>query len=347
MSAGKPTQRWVKNVLKSGKPNLKAPTVLRLILFHFTVLMLPLTAIAQDVVVHRSSTGTPIRREGTIVDWRSLTLELEQSGRVQMIDGDQVLSIETQWPDGYQTGLNELSRRQFSAATGPLRKALSSERRRWAQVIIASKLLQCQLAIQDLPSAAQTFFGIVALDPQSRFVPLCPLRWSGNDPAMNQQARDWIQSDQPVVQLLGASWLVGVDARSARPVLEELARDIDPSVAGLAVGQLWNLRQTEMSAAEIDVWIKRIETMPIAVRAGPRLAIASAQQRSGFTDAAIASFMRIVILHPDQALIRPAALFQSARLLHNTDRTAESQRLIAELRSQYPNSTWASREITR
>lgn len=309
--------------------------------------MLPLTASAQDVVVHRGASGSSVRREGTIIDWRALTLRLDQSGKVRTIDGDQILSIETPWPDSYQQGLDRLLRRQYSAAIDSLNEAISAERRPWAQVIISSKLLQCQLAIEDLPAAAKTFFRIIAKDPQSRFVPLCPLRWTGNEPEMIHQARDWIQSDQPVVQLLGASWLIGVDPTAARAVLEDLARDIDPSVAGLAVGQLWNLRQTEMTAAEIKVWIDRIESMPIAVHAGGWWAVASAQTRSGFTEEAIASLMRIVILHPDQPLIRPAALFQSARLLHNTDRTNAAKNLIGELQTHYPKSSWASRELTR
>lgn len=317
----------------------------RLLLLNFVFGLLSLTATAQDAVIQRSSTGSPIRRQGTIVDWKGLTVELEQSGRVKAIDGEQVISIETQWPSRYQQGLKEHSDRRFPAAIESLKHALLTEPRPWAQSIIASQLLRSQLAIEDLPAAAKTFFRIIAQDPQSRFVSLCPLRWTGNQTTMNRNAKDWIESDEPVVQLLGASWLIGTDERLARPVLESLTQDIDPSVAGLAVGQLWNARQTKMTAAEIDVWIQKIDTMPVAVTAGPRLAIAAAQERSGFTNAAIASYMRIVILHPNQALVRPAALFRSAQLLHNTNRSEAGERLIAELYNDYPATGWASRNL--
>ena len=102
-----------------------------------------------------------------------------------------------------------------------------------------------------------------------------------------------------------------------------------------------------MSAAEIDVWLKKIETMPVPVRAGGRLAIAAAQSRSGFTDAAISSYMRVAILYPDQPLISAPALYQAATLLHNTGRSNSASKLIAELQGKYPASNWASRNLIR
>jgi len=277
------------------------------------------------------------------VQWTGLTLQLQQTGRTRDIDGEEVLRIETQWPAEYEQGLDELSRQQFQLAETLFAAALTQERRQWAKNIIRSKILRSQLATENFAAAAETFFQIIATDPQSRFIPLCPLRWTGNDAGMNQKARDWISSDEPIVQLLGASWMIGTND-TARGVLGDLARDIDPSVAGLAVGQLWNARQTKMTAAELNVWLKKIETMPIAVRAGPRYAIATAQARSGFPDAGIANYMRIVILHPDQPLLAAPALYRSASLLHNTDRNDAAQKLITELKNKYPATNWALRQ---
>ena len=300
----------------------------------------------QDVVVQKSAAGSPsatVRRTGTILRWEGLTLQLQQTGRTREIDGEEVIGIEIQWPSGYEQGLDEFSRNDFNAAITSFSKALSQERRPWVQNIIRSKILRCQLATEDLSAAANTFFQIIAVDPQSRFVPLCPLRWTGNDAGMNQQATDWIKSDEPVVQLLGASWSIGSDGDAARKTLQDLARDIDPSVAALAVGQLWNLRQTQMTAAELKVWQDKIESMPISVRAGPYYAIAAASARSGFDEAAIENYMRIAILYPDQPLLAAPALYQSASLLHNTDNSAAARKLIAELKTKYPATNWASR----
>ena len=293
--------------------------------------------------MQKSSNGSAIRRSGTILRWEGLTLQLQQAGRIRDIDGEEVVGFETQWSPGYEEGLDEFSRGDFNAATDSFINALTQERRSWAQNIIRSKILRCQIATEDLSSAANTFFQIIATDPQSRFVSLCPLRWTGNDAGMNQQASDWIKSDEPIVQLLGASWLIGTDGDATRETLKELTRDIDPSVAALAVGQLWNLRQTKMATAELKVWQDKIETMPIAVRAGPYYAIAEAYARSGFENEAITNYMRIVILYPDQPLLAAPALYQSASLLHNTSRTAAAQKLIAELKTKYPATNWASR----
>ncbi len=321
--------------------------MLRLILTICAAAILPSLAMGQDVVVHQSQNGPAVRREGTITDWSGLTLRMQQAGRTRDFDGAEVIAIETQWPTGYDQGLQGLARRDYRAALNSFSEALGQEQRPWAKNIIRSKQLACQLATEELPAAAQTFFDIIATDPQSRFAPMCPLRWSGNQSGMNQMAADWINSDEPIVQLLGASWLIGTDAQTARPVLEELTRDIDPTVAGLAVGQLWNARQKKMTAAEIDVWLKKIETMPIPVRSGPRLAIAAAQSRSGFTEAAIASYMRVAILYPDRPLISAPALYQSATLLHNTGHGDSALRLMAELKSKYPASNWSARNLTQ
>ena len=160
---------------------------------------------------------------------------------------------------------------------------------------------------------------------------------------MNRQAADWIQSDEPIIQLLGASWSIGSNSDAAREALQGLARDIDPSVAALAVGQLWNLRQTKMTVAELKVWQDKIETMPISTRAGSYYALAAAFARSGFDDQAITNYMRIVILYPNQPLLAAPALYQTASLLNNTGRTATAQKLIVELKTKYPATNWASR----
>ena len=320
--------------------------MLRLILTILAAAILPSLAMGQDSIVHQSENGRAVRREGMIIAWSGLTLRLQQSGRTRDFDGAEVIAIETRWPNGYEQGLQELARRDYASALSSFSEALVQEQRPWAKNIIRSKRLACLLAAEELPAAAQTFFEIIAADPQSRFAPMCPLRWTGNQSGMNKMAADWINSDEPIVQLLGASWLIGTDAKTARPVLEELTRDIDPTVAGLAVGQLWNARQTKMTAAEIDVWRKKIETMPIPARAGARFAIAAAQSRSGFTEAAITSYMRVAILHPDQPLISAPALYQSAALLHNTGHSDSASRLMIELKSKYPASNWSARNLT-
>ena len=117
-------------------------------------------------------------------------MRLEQSGRALDFDGTNVIAIETQWPVGYQQGLNELARRDYSSALNSFADAATKERRPWAKNIIRSKQLVCQLATDQLPSAAQTFFQIIATDPQSRFATMCPLRWTGNQTGMNQSAAD-------------------------------------------------------------------------------------------------------------------------------------------------------------
>ena len=129
--------------------------------------------------------------------------------------------------------------------------------------------------------------------------------------------------------------------QDARPVLEELANDLDPTISALAVGQLWRQQQAVVNAKRLTVWRRRLAIMPQAASAGPLYTIASATSQASMNDLALRDFMRIVILHPDQGIIAAPALYRAANLLHNEGRTQVAASLVEELKTKYPQSPWA------
>lgn len=309
------------------------------------------SALAQDVVVEKKSDGTIAGRKGTIVDWVGVSLKLDQSGRIREIDNDQIESIETRWPPKYSQALSQIENGEFSDAARGLDEALEQERRPWAQSIILAKMVGVQQSLGQHAAAAQSFFRLVGNDPQSRFLHLAPLPWetgksSGNLPSA-AQAQQWLESggragsDLAAVSLVAASWLMTFRPQDARPVLEELANDLDPTIAALAVGQLWRQQKTAVNAKRLTVWRRRLERMPQPAGAGPLYTIALATSRASINDLALRDFMRIVILHPDQENIAAPALYRAANLLHNEGRTEVAASLVEELKSKYPQSPWA------
>jgi len=304
-----------------------------------------------DVVIEKKSDGTTADRKGTIVDWIGVSLKLDQSGRVREIDNDQIESIETRWPPKYSQALSQIENGELSKAASGLDEALQQESRPWAQSIILAKMVGVQQSLGQHVSAAQSFFRLVSNDPQSRFLHLAPLPWetgksTGNLPAA-AQAQQWLESggragsDLAAVSLVAASWLMTSRPQDARPVLEELANDLDPTIAALAVGQLWRQQKTAVNPKRLTVWRRRLERMPQPASAGPLYTVALATSRASLNDSALRDFMRIVILHPDQENIAAPALYRAASLLHNEGRTEVAASLVEELKSKYPQSPWA------
>ncbi len=311
-----------------------------------------------DVVIQKKPDGMTVQRKGTIIDWIGLSLTLDQSGRIREIDNDQIESIETRWPPEYVRALTQIENGELSDAARGLDEAIGSERRPWAQNIILAKMIGVrQLLGQHVP-AAQSFFRLVHNDPQSRFLYLAPLPWetgksSGNVPSTSQ-TQNWLESagragsgspEFAAVSLVAASWLMTSRPQDARPVLEELATDLDPTISALAVGQLWRQQKTAVNVKRLTVWRRRLEIMPKPARAGPLYTMALAGSKASMKDEALRDFMRVVILHPEQEIIAAPALYRAASLLHNEGRTEVAASLVDELKSTYPRSPWA-REAT-
>lgn len=305
----------------------------------------------QDVVVEKKPDGATVQRKGEIVNWIGVSLKLDQSGRIREIDNDQIESIETRWPPQYSQALAQIENGDLSDAAGGLDKALQQEQRPWAQNAILAKMIGVRQSLGQHVSAAQSFFHLVRNDPQSRFLHLAPLPWetgkSGGNVPSAAQAQGWLESggragsDLAAVSLVAASWLMTSRPQDARPVLEELATDLDPTIAALAVGQLWRQQKTSVNAKRLTVWRRRLEIMPKPARAGPLYTLALAGSNASMKDEALRDFMRIVILHPDQEIIAAPALYRAASLLHNEGRTEVAASLVEELKSKYPQSPWA------
>ena len=314
---------------------------------------------AQDVVVERKPDGTTINRRGKIVQWAGVSLKLDSRGSVREIDNDTIVSFQTQWPPEMAQSTALIEQGKFADAAKKLSAAIANEPREWAQNIMLSKLIAAQQQAGNTAAAAESFFRLTQSDPSSRFLHVAPVPWEidrmpGAAPSV-QQARAWLREsqtggDQPGVRLVAAAWLArsndAGDAGDARAVLEELAVDLDPTIAALAVGQLWRqramgqVRPVAMNEKQISVWRKRFEQMPESARAGPLYVIATAESRASQVEDAIRDYMRIAILYPDQPIIAAPALYRAGDLLHNEGQEDVAAGLKLELETKFPYSPW-------
>ena len=293
------------------------------------------------VITRRKDSEQTLKRKGTIVDWKGMSLTINSDGIEREIDNDQIIEVQTNWGDDYRSGLAELRTGKTQIAIVKFQEALRNESRPWVQRIIRAKLVDAFQSIEKHTSAIEQFLLIVREDPETRFLHLAPLPWTGSGNSIGSAATQWIESPDSVTRLIGASWLLGGPNRDQGiMLLEELSSDIDPGIKHLAIAQLWRTR-VSLNPKQVDAWQGIVERMPRNLRAGPYLVLAEAQARTGMSEMAVVNWMRIPILYAEQKTLSAAALYRSGNLLHNMGKPEQAQSILNELVTNYPQTIWA------
>lgn len=319
-------------------------SIFKLLPFLVLTIGLSESLFAQDIVITLSSKGTETPRKGTIIQWQGERLEIDINGRAKSISNSEIVRIKTNWSQSYQKAESLFSARQFDQAKDAFVAALQVESRPWAQNIIRAKLVQCCNVLDDPSSAGNYFVQLVQTDPRTRFMGLIPLPWTSSiiDARTTENAKIWMQSSKPPIQLIGASWLLGSQLRTeATSVLEELAQGRDQSIAHLATTQLW--REKIVTAKENDLrrLQNQIERMPKPIRSGALYVAGEIQLRLNQDEAAAISFMKIPILHSDDLKLSAAGLQKSASVMQKLQRPKQANFLLRELVRDYRGTRFA------
>jgi tetratricopeptide (TPR) repeat protein len=308
-------------------------------------------AVAQDVLHLRRTDGNgETNRKGEILNWTGSTISIKGSSGVKEVDAGRLIRIETAWDPNYENGVAALAKYDYPEASQMFESALDGEQRSWMQNILHAKLLQCFLATENFGRAAEQFLNIVNDDPQSRFLNLIPLVWTSSRPDSLQlkRAKVWLRSNEPAIQLLGASWLLTEsDNSEALKTLDTLTSDFDPTIKSLATAQLWRLDKVVADEKRIDLRIAEVKRMPESIRGGPWYLIAESQSRLKLYDKAVVNFMRIPINDPQQGGLAAAALYQAAWILQNKQQQNKQQQnkaqtLRNELKEKFGDTVWAN-----
>lgn len=298
-------------------------------------------SVAQDVLVLSKSGGGESLRKGEIVSWIGDTISIKGKTGLKDIDTSRLLRFETAWHPGYEQGKLLQASFRYAEAINQYAEALDNEPRAWMQNIVHAKACECFMAREDYDGAAGQFLQLIDDDPQSRFRHLVPLVWTSSRPKKHERkAAAWMDSDEPMLALMGASWLLESDPQ-AQQKMQSLSRDFDPSIAALATAQRWRLEKVAPNQKRLTLQIEQTRAMPENVRCGAWYLIAKAQIESKQTDNAIVNFMRIVSNDPQQGLLVPAALYQAARMLEKTNREQQSQAMRNELKEKFGDTIWA------
>ena len=300
------------------------------------------SVLAQDVLVLEKNGGGESSRKGEIVQWSGDTISIKGKTGVKDFDTSRMVRFETAWHPGYQEGKQLQADYRYAAAINQYATAIENEPREWMQNIVHARACECFMAIENFDGAASQFLQLIDDDPQSRFRHLVPLVWTSSRPKKNEltKAQGWLESAEPMLALLGASWLLDASPE-AQKKMQQLSRDFDPTVAALATAQLWRLEKVAPNEKRLALRIDQTRAMPEKVRCGAWYLIAEAQANTTKSDEAIVNFMRIVSNDPQQGLLVPAALYQAAWMLGKTNLGQQSQAMRNELKEKFGDTIWA------
>lgn len=305
-----------------------------------------------DTVIVRSGQSEQIgenegtrRLRGKIVHWQGSALTLMAGSRERQIDNARIVSVETAWSEPAVEARQLFAVGNFSRATVMLRRAIQQEQRPWANAMLQADLVQALLATEQSAAACEQFLLLLRDDPNTRFLNIAPLAWTDgvSDISMVSRASKWLKAEAPVAQLLAASYLIGTaQQETALQTLERLAQDLDQRIAGLAAAQVWRTRN-DVDVRVLEQWSQKLSALPKELRLGPYYVLAKHFEAADQHDEAITTWMRLPILYEDRPDLTAAALYQVARLMHNTSAKESTDLMLQELVRRFPDSAWTQR----
>ena len=283
-----------------------------------------------------------VERTGTIVSYDLNGIVMERtSGRDTTIKLDQIISV-VYAKTIEQHNAERLHREgQFLGALQWYQSALEKEKRSWVRQVLFAGAIECLVNSDRMADAGRAFGTMIKEDPKSRFFHVVPLVWS--EQAVNgddiSQVQSWLSTDQPIAQLIAASWMLGTPSRKqASDVLAQLSQDSDAQIAHMASAQLWRTQFLTADGQIIERWQSQVDRMPEKLRAGPQFMLGRALAQNQKHNDAAALLMKVAIVYKCQDRLTAAALYRAGMALKAGNSTDEAQLIFEELIREYPNS---------
>lgn len=283
-----------------------------------------------------------VERTGTIISYNREGIVMERStGRDTTIKPEQIVSVVYSKTADHHDAVRLHREGQLLAALQWYQSALEKEKRSWVRQEIQAGATECLVNSGRRAEAARMFGTMVKEDPTSRFFHLIPLVWSEqpvNRDAINA-VQPWLSSDEPVAQLMAASWILATPARQqATDILTKLSQDSDSQIAHMASAQLWRTQFLTADGQDIDRWQLQIKRMPEALRAGPEFVLGRALAQNKKNKDAAALLMKVAIVYQCEDRLKAAALYRAGQAMQAKDSNDQARLIFEELIREYPNS---------
>jgi hypothetical protein len=274
------------------------------------------------------------RMSGTIEEFNEESIIFLQDGERRELPSNRVAAVQPVWKSELAAKAHQLFMdRQYKQAIEAIPAAVKSNLPRWQQRLLIAHIVDSAVAIGSVKGAAGVFLDSLAPNqPPAMLYSSLPLCWTSDEPdrLLRQAAMEWLDSDNEVAQLVGASWLLlGAESEAARRKLVRLQTSKREPIAALAVVQGWRLVSPSDTAAKLPGWFDYRDRLIEPLQIGPTEFLADRLSRIGMTELAIGQWSRIASVHPGR-YHRGAKALQAAQVqLQQQGRTEESKRLQA------------------
>lgn len=251
-----------------------------------------------------------IEVQGVVVSWdtdKLILLKPDGNGPTNF-PGDLVIGIDPQWKSpAYAQVHQKYLQHQFREVLQQGQTALSlTEIPRWQQRLLVGEMVEAAVSIQQYATAGRVFKVIAQDSPPDLLMSRIPLPWSDEissvTPGLIQESLSWMESDNPILQLLGAAWLAGTQHRlTAIEKLKSLSTNSSLRVSEYAKVQLWRTTPPEeILSQKIQQWIDLRDRLSIPLQAGPTALLAYRLEETNNPNLAIAEWLRVASLHSDR-----------------------------------------------
>jgi hypothetical protein len=274
---------------------------------------------------------------GVIAQWDNEQLVLLRPDATvpSRIIGDQVICIDPEWSSAECRQIHTQYKKQefrqiLKEGLGVLKGAKVPN---WQRAVLVSELVGAALAEKRYRIAGTVFVPLAKDRVPQLLLSMVPIPWSNElvsaGPEVLAEAEKWMADDAPMVQLMGASWLLGGSRRSdAIEVLERLEKNGSGLVSDYAKCQLWRtVPPATILSEHYPKWVAHRDSIHLPAQAGPTMLLADRLQQAGELELAIPCWLRIASLHTDRYDLRRAAIDNAVSALKSLGRGDEADRL--------------------
>lgn len=247
------------------------------------------------------------------------------------IPSDRVTKVIPNWRTPAAAAAHQLFvDRNYRAAKDAISKAVTNDLPRWQQRLLVAEFVDVFAALGEYRLAGGVYLKSLAPNkPPAMLLAQLPMNWTSLEPdrVHYEAAVEWLSSEDPFAQLLGASWLLlGPDRDAARATLTKLQSSKNETIAALATAQTWRIVPPLETKAKVGEWMEFRDRLLEPLQIGPTEFIAERCARTGMIDLAIGQWSRIATLHSDRPHRVAAALNAAARTLTQQNRMEEAKR---------------------
>jgi len=295
----------------------------------------------------RSDSGDWI--EGKILDWNAdgLIHLIEGDSEIRRLQGDQCAAMEVAWSTPQADEADELYRRgEWLASVRSAQQAMGSGILPWQRRVLATQIVDALVQEGKIDLAVSVWEKLIQERPPLLHYAFMPLVWSRDAITMEtpSNAMAWLESDEPSVRLIGASWLLASRNRQrALEVLQALAKDSHPAIRQLASAQQWRVLSASQFAAEkLPEILAARDRMLFPLQEGPTFLIADRLEEADQAVLALYQWQHLVTLHRQTRVAAVAARRWLELLAQTQSKATESTRALCAQQLSFWKATQGS-----